>query len=153
MKPQASSTVAKLMVGLGLCIAVAPYAQACPTYTPQEVLASRPYDRIVAATIVSVVRGASHKPRWEPWSATAKTISSAKGIADDSLFSLSRNFVDCDDGEPTPKVGEIWILYLKWDGSKYYPFYSLPFAEARKMDARFGRSKRIQNGTPPPHIQ
>ncbi|WP_336970004.1 hypothetical protein [Sphingobium aromaticiconvertens] len=102
-----------------------------------DTLVQREYNRIVTATIVRTNRICPRKPDLECWEATVSTISSAPGVPRASTFIISRRDGSCIPGEPTPKVGHTWILYLNRDGQRYYPAYSLPFAKARKIDPRF----------------
>ncbi|WP_311269067.1 hypothetical protein [Sphingobium sp. WCS2017Hpa-17] len=153
---QTAVPIGKMMIGLWLCLVMGPSAHACAVFTPQDELASRQYERIVAAKIVSAAYDGPHEPHNEPWSAKAITISVAHGVPKGSLFYLHRTGShgggDCDDGEPLPKVGETWILYLDRSGSRY-PAYSLPFYKVRKMDPRFGGPPRPKMRTPSPHFK
>ena len=136
----------KTTAPLGLAVAAvlagsAGPAVACRYNAPAEERVRRDYDAVVVATVTASTYGVWHRGAERPsWQATGRSERLVKGAAPSGDYAFGRSGASaaCDDGQPAPRVGERWVLYLQAVEGRVHVTQSYPLTLAETIDPRFG---------------
>lgn len=130
----------QLCLSAALLLPVQPLFACAINLTPRE-RAHRSFDAIFVGKIKAASYRTDSHGHSRPWQA----IASVQRPAGETWWNLYRSGdnAECDDGQPLPKVGDQWVLYLQRKQGRLLVLHSMPLAQARREDPRFG-------GTPYP---
>ena len=116
-----------------LLLPTAPLLACAFNLTPRD-RAHQSFDAVFVGKIVAADYKQNIGRRSRPWQA----IASIQRPAGETWWNLYRGNDDCDDGQPLPKVGDPWVLYLQRIGGRLVAVHSMPLVQARREDPRFG---------------
>lgn len=118
-----------------LLLPTAPLLACAVNLTPRD-RAHRSFDAVFVGKIIAAGYRQNSGGRPRPW----RAIASVQRPAGETWWNLHRSGGndDCDDGQRPPKVGDPWVLYLQRSQARLVAIHSMPLAQARREDPRFG---------------
>lgn len=124
-----------------LTLFLPPLSHACMVNPPAEVRVKREFDAVVVIRITRVTVDMKTL-EWDtvrPWEAVGSVERTIVGKFDARTVEIGRSGISsmCDDGHPSPKVGDVWVAYMQKDRGKFLAYESYPLALSRRIDPRF----------------
>lgn len=129
-----------LLAVLGMGCLAPTAAEACRVNLPPHVRIARDFDGVVVG-VVENPRLNNRASRERPgWDAVVRVTRVVEGQARLGRYRIGRtgDSAACDDGQPMPAAGELWVVYLRdLPGDRTDSAISYPLTFSRQADPRF----------------